>query len=404
MGTIIMIFSSSLTWHIFACLTLSLMKLVEKFYKKWNRNNLTYKVFTALTAISTILAGVFGLLAFLFDKNTDPTSLPDYVDSNRPYLEAKLLIAKKDASGIAYDYHIKNIGALPAKDLIFGFRSENFMRGEFIAENRMLAPNESIEIKNPQIINMTTADLMDINNFVLRASFKSDIAKKEKLYTSLFKFKIAFKDVKEGIFSTNDVRRTEGRFTQNEFQKYLNEEFPKIQKRRKIKQSEILKAHTYAMDVIIKETDGPGLKFLMDAGKDNSSNRISIFLDGNNNFTFRIIDDKGQSAELVAKKQSSFFNRYILLSAEYTQGVDFTILKLYINNSLIGEKRLRYLANIGEPDYFAKNTRIVGFGIEPNNQANAHVANYQIITGILTDSLRNQKLKKFEEYRNKKSK
>ncbi|NQU68320.1 MAG: DUF4263 domain-containing protein [Candidatus Marinimicrobia bacterium] len=81
-------------------------------------------------------------------------------------------------------------------------------------------------------------------------------------------------------------------------------------------------------------------QFVIDFGDDDQKSRFSIFLDGNNNLCFRVIDSTGNDWSIKAFKNRDLFkfDEYFYLHCSVGCSPEYSIMEMYINGSRL-EKR-----------------------------------------------------------------
>lgn len=329
--------------------------------EEWTNHTLKDKLGVIVSYLVIVTALIGGLKAIL------PSPLPlNYIDANKPYLEANLVIYKVDSTGIHYNYTVRNNGSLPAKNLIFSQRNEGLIMGEFEGNQRDLAPDGEMLVKNAMMFSISSIQLKDLNKFVLIASYDADFGGTTKSYNSTFTFSIPYNEIGIGKFKYNDVRRAGGKFGQANFGKFLNNEWPKIRKKRDVKPEEIVESYTYISLIKLKDTALNRVKFIFDLGEEQNKNRLSLYVNENNDLIFRAIDKKTNKDSITIKYNPKIFERSWIFNCQYGLGKDFTILRLYLNNSLVGERRITRRLQIDHLDLLS-NDMLLGSDLSRKN-------------------------------------
>jgi len=290
-------------------------------------------IFTYLTILALLGRGMVKLL------ESEPLPL-DYIDANKPYLEVKLEITRIDSTGLQYNYMVKNNGKLPAKNLTFSQRNEGMVMGEFEGSQRDLAPQGEMLVKNTVLSSLTSIQLKNLNKFSIIASYDAHFGEETKSYHSIFTFFIPIDELTQGIIKYDDVRRFEGRFNQVKFGEFLQQEWPKILKKREINSNEIIDNHSYLAILKLQDTNLSRSKFIFDIGAQKNKNRASLFLNKNNDLVFSIVDKNETKDSVFIKYDPQLFESTLMLNCQIGLGENFTVLRLYVNNDLVRDKRI----------------------------------------------------------------
>lgn len=98
----------------------------------------------------------------------------------------------------------------------------------------------------------------------------------------------------------------------------------------------------------IRTVDEKKRKYIIDICKDSIKNRISLYLDNNNNLVYRLIDDESEEHIIkIPRKIYSFqLNVWYFIYFDYGYSNDFSFMRLYINDKLVGDKFFKYNLNI----------------------------------------------------------
>lgn len=358
--------------------------------KKWGNRN--YKILVLFTGLLTAIIPL--IIWRLQEKNN--ISKKNYEDLNRPYLETKFVISEFDSTGIRYKFIVNNIGKLPAKELTFSLKSPQHLRGSFEGDKRTLAPGEMMEI-NP-VLKISSIDLHDYNSFVLIPSYSVSIGNRQDEFHTFFKFLIPFDKINRGEYIPTDIRRKEGRINLKEFEEYLNKEFPKLYEKRNIRSYEIESGHSYFSLVKLKDTNNNRKKYIFDSGVNLSQDRISLYLNETNDLVFRIIGKNKLPDSIIFRNQEALFKMPWLLNCEYGIGKDFTLLSLYINDSLFVENRIPRRIALSEPNNLRKELRI-GSDIKGKNLGFFHIGYFNVQRNITNKNDRFELIKRLEAKR-----
>jgi len=127
-------------------------------------------------------------------------------------------------------------------------------------------------------------------------------------------------------------------------------------------------------------------KFLMDMGDALNRNRVSLYLDINNNLTYRIIDDEGISHVISVPQGINSFQpeaKY-LFTIDYGLSAEYSFMRLFINDREVGRQEIQGWLKLifrGPTDPEISKTMLLGCDISKHNFAKFTVAFSAIYKG-----------------------
>jgi len=120
-------------------------------------------------------------------------------------------------------------------------------------------------------------------------------------------------------------------------------------------------------------------KYLMDMGDALNRNRVSLYLDANNNLIYRIIDDEGTSHMIRVSQGINTFQpeaKY-LFTIDYGLSSDYSFMRLFINDKEVGRHEIQGWLKLifrGPTDPDISKTMLLGCDISKHNFAKFTVA------------------------------
>jgi hypothetical protein len=117
--------------------------------------------------------------------------------------------------------------------------------------------------------------------------------------------------------------------------------------------------YSFQMMIYLEKQKTKRRKFIFDSGEFQDRNRISLYLDENNNLCFRIIDQNKESHTLVVPegKDTFRFDELMFLVCEYVIIGNKSLMKIFVNLKDIGNIELPFNLQLAS-EINLKNTNI----------------------------------------------
>jgi hypothetical protein len=99
-----------------------------------------------------------------------------------------------------------------------------------------------------------------------------------------------------------------------------------------------LKGRSVTLLIILKKTDRPGRKYILDTGT------CSLFLDSSNSLRFAVVDSSGeeQSVRLDRPSDGSLFDRALFITCDAASGENESFLRIRINGKAEAKAKVNY--------------------------------------------------------------
>jgi hypothetical protein len=142
---------------------------------------------------------------------------------------------------------------------------------------------------------------------------------------------------------------------------------------------------TITVLVSIEELKQKRRKYIFDIGNDPNRNRISLYLDFNNNLVYSIIDNDGVPHTIkVPQKIYTFeFNTFYFLHCEYGDSKDFNFMRFSINNNHFDPLKFRNKLEI--PDNLQNNNGTIFTDIEKKEFSSMTISFYSVAHVAFSD-------------------
>ena len=89
-----------------------------------------------------------------------------------------------------------------------------------------------------------------------------------------------------------------------------------------------------------------GRKYIFDYAQKENQNRISLFLDPNNNLVFEIIDNVGELNNVKIPSNEYSFNKDMVICCEYGIIDEFSFMRFFIDKRFIEQSKFRFKINL----------------------------------------------------------
>lgn len=83
-------------------------------------------------------------------------------------------------------------------------------------------------------------------------------------------------------------------------------------------------------------------KYIFDIAESENQNRISLFLDANNNLVFELVDRIGETYNMRMPPSSYKFDEFIMLYCEYGITEEFSFLRVFKNNKILEQSKFNF--------------------------------------------------------------
>lgn len=140
-----------------------------------------------------------------------------------------------------------------------------------------------------------------------------------------------------------------------------------------------------AMVVNITKQDEKRRKYFFDLAENVKTNRISLFLDANNNMVFELIDKFGEVYNIKIPPNMFPYNEYFFLCCEYGIAEEFSFLRVFIENRLVERSKFKFRIDL--PKDLQKNLTIMS-DLNGKNNSNLSVAFYSLSKCTLSNTKR----------------
>ena len=87
-------------------------------------------------------------------------------------------------------------------------------------------------------------------------------------------------------------------------------------------------------------------KYIFDYAQKENQNRISLFLDPNNNLVFEIIDNVGELNNVKIPSNEYSFNKDMVICCEYGIIDEFSFMRFFIDKRFIEQSKFRFKINL----------------------------------------------------------
>ena len=121
-------------------------------------------------------------------------------------------------------------------------------------------------------------------------------------------------------------------------------------------------------------------KYIFDIAESANRNRISLFLDANNNLVFELVDKIGEKYNIRMPSNSYEFDKFMMLYCEYGTTKEFSFLRVFKNNEILEQSKLKFSIEI--PREVEEQSTIMADMYGKNNTAMT-VSFYAVLKGTL---------------------
>lgn len=150
----------------------------------------------------------------------------------------------------------------------------------------------------------------------------------------------------------------------------------------------------------IQELKEERRKYIFDIGIDPRRNRISLYLDFDNNLVYSIIDNAGvpHTIKIPQKIHTFEFNTLYFIHCEFGDAKEFNYMRLSINNQHFDPLKFKNKLNI--PDNLQQKPGTLFTDIEKKEFSSMTISQYSVMRGTMTDEKMNGFMDIINKYMN----
>ncbi|MDR3665808.1 MAG: hypothetical protein P4L35_03085 [Ignavibacteriaceae bacterium] len=314
---------------IILCLFFFAVAILLFIYLIMNKNNISKKekINLEFSIGGNLFSGIIIIiLTQLLTPKPGYIKSPDYINQNRPYLDVQLIIEKVTKQDFEIKYILKNTNSLPADSVNISFNYSGLSKVEFAPIIfRVLYKDAPLTYVVPYKFKRDNQEAYKTARLIV--SYDAQIDNETKYFKGIFQYTIKEKELKAGqIIAPSNTEQSAGKFTNRERYNFLLSKDPNLD----AKKYEGLGIHT---KIVISPTTLDREKYILDMGS-KGKDRVSLLLDRNDNFIFRIIDSFSEIHELKLYKNLDRFDYFnpIFLSCDYGIKDGSSFMQILLND------------------------------------------------------------------------
>jgi hypothetical protein len=137
----------------------------------------------------------------------------------------------------------------------------------------------------------------------------------------------------------------------------------------------------------LKELAVSERKFILDLGQSLDSNRLSLYLDTENNLVYRIIDKEGEifSIKVLKSFHNFMLNTWHHIYLDYGITEKYSFMRLYINNKLVDENIINHNVSFSYSINTVKSMIILLNDLSKKSPSNALIALFSLSNKTFTE-------------------